>query len=108
MPYKEEATLLDRMIGRVGTALTSMNPGGMVRVENERLHAVCEGLMLQPGDPIEVMGVRGNRVVVRRATAGVLSPPSPQPAANRDPVVATPAPVASVEPESLDFDVPQN
>ena len=107
VPYKDEAALLDRLIGRIGTALTPMNPGGMVRVENERLHAVCEGLMLKLGDPIEVTGVRGNSVVVKKAKPGLLTPHHSVPA-DSDTAVENPSAPVAVEPERLDFDVPQN
>jgi len=107
VPYQAEAALLDRLIGRVGTTVTPMNPGGMVRVENERLHAVCEGFMLQLGDTIEVVGVRGNRVVVKRAVPG-LNAHSVQPPASGETALESPASQGASEPERLDFDVPQN
>jgi len=106
-PFQAEAALLDRLIGRFGTTVTPMNPGGIVRVENERLHAVCEVLMLSLGDPIEVTGVRGNRVVVKRAAPGAVSP-SISPTTPVAPVAVTPTPDVAADSERLDFDVPQN
>ena len=111
VPYSSEAAVLDRLIGRVGTALTPMNPGGLVRVENERLHAVCEELMLSLGEPVEVTGIRGNRVVVRRAKAQPLAPPPDSQPGGEIALTSVPPPAKSegpTEPESLDFDVPQD
>ena len=100
VPYKSEAAVLERLIGRVGTTITPMNPGGMVRVENERLHATTEGLLLSMGDVIEVIGVNGNRVIVRRARPSLL--------ASAGQVSPEAAPASPPEPERLDFDVPQD
>ena len=100
VPYKSEAAVLERLIGRVGTTITPMNPGGMVRVENERLHATTEGLLMAIGNAIEVIGVNGNRVIVRRARPGLL--------ASAGQVSPETAPASPPEPERLDFDVPQD
>ena len=107
IPYQGEAAILDRLIGRVGTTLTQMNPGGMVRVENERLHATTEGLLLMLGETIEVIGIRGNSVIVKRATLGTRAAGLPSSAESTTGPSAvqqeTPA-----DPERLDFDVPQD
>lgn len=100
VPYKSEAAVLERLIGRVGTTITPMNPGGMVRVENERLHASTEGVLMGIGEVVEVIGVNGSRVIVRRAKPGLLSA-----AGEVSPEVTHSAPA---EPERLDFDVPQD
>ena len=105
VPYQEEADALERLIGRLGTTLTPMNPGGMVRVENERLHATTEGMMLKLGDSIQVIGVRGNSVIVRRTSPDLLASLS-QPTVEAD--ANTPLPDSPWEPERLDFDVPQD
>jgi membrane-bound ClpP family serine protease len=65
-PYQEEQARLEAMIGQRGRALSLMTPGGMVLVNGERLHATAEGLLVEPDSPIEIVGVRGTRVVVRR------------------------------------------
>lgn len=106
-PYQAEAEILDRLIGRIGTTVTPMNLGGMVRVENERLHAISEGFMLPVGEPVEVIGVQGNRIVVKRANPNVsarpVSPAPPEKPSSAESVDKTPS-----EPERLDFDVPQD
>ncbi len=40
-------------------AITLLSPGGMVRVRDERLHAFTEGVLINMGEPIEVVAVRG-------------------------------------------------
>lgn len=107
IPYQQEAEILDRLIGRIGTTVTPMNLGGMVRVENERLHAISEGFMLQVGEAVEVVGVRGNRIVVKRANVSVAARPEP-PAASQDSAPAEAVNKTPAEPERLDFDVPQD
>lgn len=109
VPYREETAQLERMIGRLGTTLTMMNPGGMVRVENERLHAFTEGMLVMAGEVVEVVEVRGARVVVRKTsrtfaeeTAASVEAPTATPEAEKA-VAAKPA-----DPDRLDFDIPQD
>ncbi len=106
-PYQDEAESLNRLIGRFGTTVTPMNPGGMVSVENQRLHAISEGFMLKQGDPVEVVGVRGNHVVVKRANPGVVPSLADLPA-RETPEPSLPGTELPGGPERLDFDVPQD
>jgi membrane-bound serine protease (ClpP class) len=64
-PYLHELEERKQLIGKVGKSLTLMAPGGLVIVENRRLHAETEGQMLDPETPIKVIAVKANRVVVR-------------------------------------------
>lgn len=64
-PYAEESRHLENLIGRFGIASTMLNPGGLVIVDGERLHAFSEGLSVDPGQSVEIVDVRGTRVVVR-------------------------------------------
>lgn len=68
-PYLEEEARLARLIGSRGTALNLMTPGGLVSVDGERLHAISEGLMIAPQTEIEVVAVKGTRIVVRAVEA---------------------------------------
>lgn len=65
-PYQAEQARLEGLIGQRGRALSLMTPGGMVMVDGERLHATAEGLLVEPDSLIEIVGVRGTRVVVKR------------------------------------------
>ena len=64
-PYLAESRHLEQLVGEFGTALTMLNPGGLVRVLGERLHATSAGFAIEPGDSVKVIEVRGSTVVVR-------------------------------------------
>jgi membrane-bound serine protease (ClpP class) len=64
-PYQEEQRQLMRLVGHVGKTLTLLNPGGLVEVDGTRQHAESEGLLLEAGTPVEIVAVKGIRVVVR-------------------------------------------
>jgi len=91
-PYQKEVDYLSSLIGKRGRALNLMTPGGMVLVGNERLHAITDGLMIEPNTEIEIVAVRGTRVVVRPVE-------TLQVAATPDSVASFPA---SDEPEGVD------
>jgi membrane-bound serine protease (ClpP class) len=97
-PHQEEHERLSALVGQQGQALTLLTPGGMISVAGERLHGFTEGIMLQPGDAVEVVEVRGTRVLVRPTTNGG---GSSEIAATEEPGAAD-----STNPP-LDFDVPQ-
>ncbi|NNJ26301.1 hypothetical protein [Alienimonas chondri] len=75
--FTEERAALAAAVGRRGTTVTLHNPGGMVEVDGVRHHSEARGLMLDAGESIEVVGTRGNRLLVRLADAPV--PPALQP-----------------------------
>lgn len=89
-PFAAETARLNQLIGKRGVTQTLLSPGGMVAIEGARHHAFTEGLLLDPGVEIEVVEVRGTRLVVR--------PPVNRPV----------APLKSPDEESLDFEVPQD
>ncbi len=68
-PYLEESRRLEKLIGRFGVSLTVLRPGGLVEVDGTRLHAVSEGLMVEAGESVEIINVRGSQVVVRPGNA---------------------------------------
>ena len=63
-PYQRERDHLESLIGEKGVALNLMTPGGLVNVQGERLHAISEGLMIAANTQVEIVGVRGTRVLV--------------------------------------------
>jgi membrane-bound serine protease (ClpP class) len=100
-PYQAEQARLEQLVGHAGTAVTPLSPGGMVSVSGERLHAFTEGILVEQGADIEVMAVRGTRVVVRPRTS----------APANDVIATTQTDHATAEPAApppLDFDVPQS
>ena len=66
-PLAEESARLEALVGERGVTLTTHSPGGLVEVAGQRHHAEARGLMLDPGQPVEVVGLRGQRLVVRLA-----------------------------------------
>jgi membrane-bound serine protease (ClpP class) len=56
-----------RWLGRRGTAASPLRPAGIADLGGERVDVVSQGEYVEPGSPIEVVRVEGNRIVVRRA-----------------------------------------
>jgi len=103
VPLQAEVSRLAALIGRRGKALTLMTPGGMVSVDGERLHALSEGTLISPQSDIEVIGVKGPRVIVREvgsvwlAEGGEGAETGPRP---------DDRPAAAPDGAPLDFDYP--
>jgi membrane-bound serine protease (ClpP class) len=103
-PYQAEQAHLAQYIGRTGTTLTLLNPGGLVSVNGERVHCFSEGIMIAPGTEVEVVEVRGTRVLVRLPSAATVAAAPPVKASEAFLVDAADGPQ---QPSPLDFDVPQ-
>jgi membrane-bound ClpP family serine protease len=95
-PYQEERRQLERLVGKIGQTLTLLNPGGLVQVDGTRQHCESEGILLEAGTAVEIVAIKGNRVVVRPVERHA-NPPGND--ANH--------PVADAE-APLDFDLPQS
>lgn len=70
LPSEEEIKPIDSrrgLVGRAGVAKSKMLPSGSVLVDGHFIDAVSQGDAIEPGEPIIVVEVRANRVVVRRA-----------------------------------------
>jgi membrane-bound ClpP family serine protease len=63
----------ETLVGRVGTATTKMLPSGEVEIAGEIFDAVTAGMAVEPGQVVEVIDVRANRIVVK-PTSRQLSP----------------------------------
>ena len=91
------------LIGKVGRAANLMTPGGLVVVDGQRLHAESQGMLVEPGTPVVIIGTVANRVVVRPLRAEELAKSD----ASR---AAIPAEVtrssATEDAQPLDFDLP--
>lgn len=68
---------LKELVGRSGVAKSEMLPSGAIRVDGRTIDAVSEGMPVDVGQPVRVIEVHGNRVVVRPVESG-----EPQPAAS--------------------------
>lgn len=95
------------LIGKVGRAANLMTPGGLVVVDGQRLHAESQGMLVEPGTPVVIIGTVSNRVVVRPLRPDEFAATTESPAA---PPAANPAEVtrssASETAQPLDFDLP--
>ncbi len=70
-PFEKDALRLKKLVGQFGTTLSMLNPGGLVSVRGERLHAVSDGLGIDSGESVEIVEVNGTRIVVRPGTPPV-------------------------------------
>ena len=68
VPEPDPLTLL---VGKVGTTRTPLRPAGTVDIDGRRVDTVSEGVMIGAGEPVKVVRVDGNRVVVRLHAAAV-------------------------------------
>lgn len=59
-----------KLPGRLGETLSVLNPAGIVRIDEQRIHCTSEGMIIDPGVVVRVLSVQGNRVVVRQAPPG--------------------------------------
>jgi membrane-bound serine protease (ClpP class) len=55
------------LVGRVGVAQSLMLPSGAILVDGQYIDAVSQGIPIDPGEPVMVVEVRANRVMVRPA-----------------------------------------
>jgi membrane-bound ClpP family serine protease len=65
LPDNPRTRSLKAMIGQVGRAKSKMLPGGVITVAGHTIDAISEGMPIEPGQPVRIIEVRANRVVVR-------------------------------------------
>jgi len=65
LPDDPNLRALKALVGRVGRAKSQMLPAGAILIDGRTVDAVSEGMPIDPGQPVRVIEVRGNRVVVR-------------------------------------------
>jgi membrane-bound serine protease (ClpP class) len=53
------------LIGRRGTALTTLRPSGMVMIDDRKYSVVTGGELIEKAGTVKVVKVEGNRIVVR-------------------------------------------
>jgi membrane-bound serine protease (ClpP class) len=72
MPSKETVQEeVSGLVGRQGRAVSLLRPAGRAEFDGEPMDVVTQGEFIQPGEPIVISEVHGNRVVVkRRPSAG--------------------------------------
>lgn len=103
--YAEEARKLASLVGEIGETLTLLNPGGMVLVDNRRMHCESEGVLIEARTEVDIIGVKSNRLVVK-VTQG----------RSRDPLAMDPSPevpqsgsdVEETQKDGFDFQIPNS
>jgi len=56
------------LVGKIGTSMSTLRPAGIAEIDGRRIDVVSDGDYIEPGQPIRVDHVDGNRIVVRRIT----------------------------------------
>jgi membrane-bound serine protease (ClpP class) len=59
---------LSDLVGKSGVAATDLRPGGFATIDGHRVDVITQGEMIARGQPLSVLDVEGNRVVVATAT----------------------------------------
>jgi len=62
---RESMVDYDHLLEQQGLATTQLTPSGKARIGNELIDVIADGEVIERGATIEVVEVRGNRVVVR-------------------------------------------
>lgn len=60
---------LESLKGRLGKALSPLRPAGVAEFDGRRIDVLSEGFMVEPGQWVRCIEVKGNRVVVRLVEA---------------------------------------
>lgn len=85
---------MTQLVGQCGHAKTKMLPSGAIEVAGRTYDAVSEGVAIDLGQPVEVIEVSANRIVVR--------PARDFPAAAPGPKTADDQPLDTVVPDPFD------
>jgi membrane-bound ClpP family serine protease len=67
---------LRELVGRFGKTVSSLRPSGVCDFDGRRIDTITEGMMIDPGEWVRCIDVKGGKVTVRLAekpTTGTLS-----------------------------------
>ncbi len=64
-PQAEDEENYGLLVGRRGTAATTLRPSGKAKIDGRILTVESDGAFIEPGVKVEVIRVRGNRIIVR-------------------------------------------
>lgn len=59
----------ETLIGKTGTAYSELRPAGYALIDGQRMDVIAEGGIIDKDQPVTVIKVEGNRVVVRKGGA---------------------------------------
>lgn len=63
---KATETGLNELLNKEGEAVSELRPGGFAKIDGKRVDVVTQGEMIEKGESVRVIEIKGNRVVVRR------------------------------------------
>lgn len=86
-----------RLVGKIGSAVTMMNPAGIMVLDGQRVQCQSEGMIIAAGAAVKVISAVGNRVIVRRVGT---EHPQNTPSSPAGPSIAS-------TPPTLDFEMEQ-
>lgn len=64
--FKSASDDLSALVGQSGTAQSTLRPSGYAQIGGKRFDVVSEGGSILKGEPLRVVQVQGNRIVVRK------------------------------------------
>ncbi|HEX7447038.1 MAG TPA: NfeD family protein [Pirellulales bacterium] len=79
LPDFDDRRTLKGLLGRVGEAKSLMLPSGAVLIDGRSYDALSEGIAIEKGQWVQVVEVRGTRIVVRPTDRPPSSPPPDDP-----------------------------
>ncbi len=56
---------LEDWVGKSGKTVTDLRPSGWINIDNQKIFVVTEGEFLEKNQPVKILSVDGNRVIVR-------------------------------------------
>ena len=65
LPDDPDRRHLKGLVGHMGRTKCPMFPGGVITIDGRTVDAVSEGMAIESGQPVRVIKVQANRVVVR-------------------------------------------
>ena len=57
---------LQALLGRLGTAVSTLRPAGVAEFDGRRVDCISEGIMIEEGSAVKVIEVKPGKVIVRR------------------------------------------
>lgn len=70
-PDNQTRRMLRDLVGKIGQAKSLMLPSGAVKIEGQTVDALSEGMAIEAGQWVQVVEVRGTRVIVRPTAAPI-------------------------------------
>ncbi len=64
--YRGTEEGLDQLIGKEGTAMSDLHPGGFALIDGKRVDVITQGEMIDKDETVRVLDTQSNRVIVAR------------------------------------------